>query len=228
MSFQAPPRSPRYRAYDSGSQWFRPQDESQPPVSYADQSDDFQSYPGQRATAARGWEAQSVMSQPVYATADEVFSDEPAWGPRRPGVLIGAMAGLLAAALGGGVATLVAAFVRPQASPLISVGEPFIDRVPQSLMNLAAQHFGSHGGMAALAIVAATIAVVAIIIGMIAIKRPAAGVTGIILISVLSAFAVITRPMSHPADVIPSVIGGVAGVAVLMWLIRAAYSGIRR
>jgi len=142
-------------------------------------------------------------------------------------VLVGAMTGLLAAALAVGVATLVAALVRPQSSPLIAVGEPFIDRVPGSLMKLAVQHFGMQDSMAALAIVALATAVIAMIIGMLAVKSPAAGVTGIVLITVFGAFTVITRPDSHPIDVIPSVIGGLAGVAALMWLIRAAYVGIR-
>jgi hypothetical protein len=234
MSFQAPPRSPRPPAY-GGTQWFTPPSGPPRQAGYADQAsgpqrqagyaDQASAYQAQTAPPTRGWAAQPVMSDPVYATATP---DEPPRRPRRPGVLVGAMTGLLAAALAVGVATLAAAFVRPQSSPLIAVGEPFVNRVPQSLMNLAVQHFGGNDNTAAFGIVAAAIAVVAMIIGVLAVKQPAAGVTGIILIAVFSAFAVITRPMSHPIDVIPSVIGGVAGIAVLMWLIRASYAGLRR
>jgi hypothetical protein len=171
-----------------------------------------------------------VMSRPVYATPEPTG---PGGGPgvwdrrSKPGVLTGALAGLLAAALAVGVATLVAAFVRPQASPLNAVGEPFIDRTPGSLMNFAATHFGMNGNMVLQAGAAALIAVIAIVIGALAVKHPAAGVTGMILLMLSGAFLVITRPGSQAMDAIPTVIGGVVGVAALTWLVRCAYRGAR-
>lgn len=198
-----------------GGQWFQPTGSPQTVIT------------SQPATST------SVMSRPAYANADPRVvpggraGAERAWAPRKPGVFTGALAGLLAAALAVGVATLVAAFVRPQASPLIAVGEPFINRTPGSLMNFAAAHFGMNGNMVLQAGAAGLIAIIAIIIGVLAVKHPAAGVTGMILLMLSGAFLVITRPGSQSMDAVPTVVGGVLGVAALMWLIRAAYRGSR-
>jgi hypothetical protein len=198
-----------------GGQWFQPTESPQTVIT------------SQPATST------SVMSRPAYANADPQVAPgrwagaERARTRRKPGVFTGALAGLLAAALAVGVATLVAAFVRPQASPLIAVGEPFIDRTPGSVMNFAAAHFGMNGNMVVQAGAAGAIAIIAIIIGMLAIKHPAAGVTGMILLLLSGAFLVITRPGSQAMDAAPTAVGGVLGVAALMWLIRAAYRGSR-
>jgi hypothetical protein len=184
----------------------------------------FQPTTGSQAVITGGT---TVMSRPAYASAERGWRDDLVGARRGPGALTGAMAGVLAAALAVGVATLVSAFVRPQSSPLIAVGQPFIDRTPPSLMRLATTHFGSHANLAAVAFVAVVIAVIAMIIGVLAVRRPAAGVTGMALLALFGAFAVITRPGSMATDAAPSLIGGAAGVVALMWLIRIAYRGAR-
>ena len=60
------------------------------------------------------------------------------------GLLAGALTGILAAAVALGVAELVAAFIRPQASPVVGVGETAIDHTPPALKNFAVQNFGTH------------------------------------------------------------------------------------
>jgi hypothetical protein len=57
---------------------------------------------------------------------------------------------------------------------------------------------------------------------MIAWRRVAVGVAGIGLFGLFGAFVAITRPESHVTDVIPSVIGGIVGIAALVWLLSAA------
>jgi hypothetical protein len=47
-------------------------------------------------------------------------------------------------------------------------------------------------------------------------------VAGIAAFTTFAAFAVITRPGSHVSDVAPAVVGGIAGVAALLWLVRAS------
>ena len=73
--------------------------------------------------------------------------------------------GFLAAAVALGVANLVAAFVRPQASPIIAVGEAFIDRTPPALKNFAVQKFGTNDKTMLLLGMYVTIALIAIAIG---------------------------------------------------------------
>jgi len=156
-------------------------------------------------------------SGPFFAAPDDGNDD------RRPsrGLLAGALTGFLSAAVALGVANLVAAFVRPQASPIIAVGEAFIDRTPPALKNFAVQKFGENDKNMLLLGMYVTIALLAISIGMLAWRRVAVGVAGIGLFGLFGAFVAITRPESHTTDVIPSIVGGIAGIAALLWLVRA-------
>lgn len=144
------------------------------------------------------------------------------------GLLPGAIAGFLAAAVALGVANLVAAFVRPQASPIIAVGGAFIDRTPPALKNFAVEKFGENDKSMLLLGMYVTIALIAIVIGMLAWRRVAIGVAGIGLFGLFGAFVAITRPESHATDVIPSVVGGIAGITAIVWLVRVGMSGGRR
>jgi len=47
-------------------------------------------------------------------------------------------------------------------------------------------------------------------------------VAGVAAFTLFAAFVAITRPASHVGDVMPVVIGGLAGVAAAMWLFRAS------
>jgi hypothetical protein len=140
----------------------------------------------------------------------------------RAGLVIGAVTGLLAAAAAIGAATLAAAFVRPQASPVIAVGDIFVDRTPAALKNLAAEHFGKNDRTVLLLGMYVMIAVAAMAVGCLARRNPAVGVAGIAVFGLFGAFAAITRPGSRVSDIVPSVVGGVAGIAAFLWLARAA------
>jgi hypothetical protein len=136
-------------------------------------------------------------------------------------LLPGALAGFLAAAVALGVANLIAAFVRPQASPIIAVGEAFIDRTPPALKNFAVAKFGTNDKNMLLLGMYVTIALIAVTIGILAWRRLWIGVAGIGLFGLFGAFVAITRPESHVTDVIPSIVGGIAGIAAIVLLIRA-------
>jgi hypothetical protein len=155
-----------------------------------------------------------ASGQPGHAAGREVG--------RGRGLLPGAVVGFLAAAVALGVANLVAAFVRPQASPIIAVGEAFIDRTPPALKNFAVQKFGTNDKNMLLLGMYVTIALIAIAIGILAWRHMSIGVAGIGLFGLFGAFVAITRPESRATDVIPSIVGGIAGVAVLIWLISVA------
>ncbi|MGH3151067.1 MAG: hypothetical protein ACRDOB_10090 [Streptosporangiaceae bacterium] len=142
--------------------------------------------------------------------------------PGRRGLIIGAVTGFLAAAVAIGVSTLAAAFVRPQASPVIAVGGAFIDRTPSALKNFAIEHFGENDKTVLLLGMYAMIAVIAMIIGCLARRNATAGVAGIAVLGLFGAFVAVTRPESHLTDVVPSVIGGLAGIAAFLWLASAA------
>ena len=141
---------------------------------------------------------------------------------RRRGLAVGAVTGFLAAAVAIGVSTLAAGFVRPQASPMAALGSVFIDRMPAALKNVAVQHFGTHGRTVLLLGMYAAIAVLAVGIGVLARHAAAPGVACLAAFSLLAAFVTITRPGGHVSDVAPAIIGGIAGVAALLWLRQAS------
>ena len=177
------------------------------------------------ATAAQqaGWEVPRRASGAFQAISDDDHGQprHAGSGGRRRGLglLPGGVAGFLAAAVALGVANLVAAFVRPQASPIIAVGGAFIDRTPPALKNFAVQKFGENDKNMLLLGMYVTIALIAIGIGMLAWRRMSIGVAGIGLFGLFGAFVAITRPESHTTDVIPSIIGGIAGIVAIVWLI---------
>lgn len=140
---------------------------------------------------------------------------------RSRGILAGAVAGFLAAAVALGAANLAAAFVRPQASPIIAVGGAFIDRTPPWLKNFAVEKFGENDKNMLLLGMYVTIALLAMAIGMIAWRHMSVGVIALALFGAFGAFVALTRPQSHLADAIPSAAGGVVGIVAIIWLVRA-------
>jgi hypothetical protein len=141
---------------------------------------------------------------------------------RRRGLGVGAVTGFLAAAVAIGVSTLAAGFVGRQASPMSALGSVFIDRMPAALKNVAVQHFGTHGRTVLLLGMYAAIAVLAVGIGVLARHAAAPGVAALAAFSLLAAFVTITRPGGHVSDVAPAIIGGIAGVVALLWLMQAS------
>jgi hypothetical protein len=161
---------------------------------------------------------------PFYADPDD--PQEPTAGRGR-GLLAGAIAGFLAAAVALGAANLTAAFVRPQASPIIAVGGAFIDRTPSWLKNFAVEKFGENDKTMLLLGMYVTIAVLAMVIGMIAWQHVSVGVVALALFGAFGAFVALTRPESRMTDVIPSAAGGVVGILAIIWLVHAGVSKSR-
>jgi hypothetical protein len=161
---------------------------------------------------------------PFFAAPDD---GQPAAIGRSRGLLAGAIAGFLAAAIALGAANLTAAFVRPQASPIIAVGGAFIDRTPSWLKNFAVQKFGENDKTMLLLGMYVTIAILAMVIGMIAWRRVSVGVVALALFGAFGAFVALTRPESHPTDVIPSAAGGVVGILAIIWLVQAGIAKSR-
>ena len=140
----------------------------------------------------------------------------------RRGPMVGAVSELLAIGVVLGVSTLAAALLKSATSPVSAMAAVFAERTPAALRNAIVHHFGAHSESVLLLGMYATFAVVAIVIGMLARRDAAAGVAGVAAFTLFAAFVAITRPASHVADVMPVVIGGLAGVAAAMWLFRAS------
>ncbi len=138
------------------------------------------------------------------------------------GFLVGAATGILSGAVALGIATFVAAFVRPQASPVIAVGEAAIDRTPPAVKNFAVQHFGTHDKFFLLTGIYVVIALIAVVIGWLARRSLMAGMAGIGLFGAFGAFVELTRPESRTTDAIPALVGGVAGIVAMFLLVQSA------
>jgi hypothetical protein len=68
----------------------------------------------------------------------------------------------------------------------------------------------------------AMLALVALGIGVLARRETVLGVAAIAAFSLFGAFVAITRSDGRMTDVAPAVVGGLAGVAALLWLVRAS------
>jgi DMSO/TMAO reductase YedYZ molybdopterin-dependent catalytic subunit len=138
------------------------------------------------------------------------------------GLVAGAFVGVLAAAIALGVAMLVSAFIRPQASPVIAVGGQAINLTPTPVKEFAVAHFGTNDKTMLLGGMYVTIALIAMVIGCLARRRLIFGVIGLGAFGVLGAFVALIQPASRTTDAIPALVGGVAGVAAIIWLVTRA------
>ncbi len=134
------------------------------------------------------------------------------------------LAGLLAGAVTIGVAELLAALLvrlgsAGKASPVIAVGDAFVDRTPGWLKDFAVSTFGANDKVVLLASIGVVLAVLAVVAGLLARVRLALGLLVVVLLGAVAALAVVTRPGSVPLDVVPTLVGAVAGILVLQALL---------
>jgi hypothetical protein len=223
---QAPYGQPEYSHPEYGHPEYGQSDFGQPEYS---ESDFGQAGYGQVEYGAPAGYQDARSSGPMLAAPDETRWDgfgrddlDQVSTDDGPGMIAGGVTGLVAAGAAIGIATLAAAFFRPQASPIIAVGEWFIDHTPSWLKNFAVEKFGEHDKQMLLLGMYVTIAFLAIGIGVLARRRTVIGIVGVAAFGLFGAYIAYTRPASKFSDVIPSIIGGIAGVAALLWLAHAA------
>jgi hypothetical protein len=197
--------------YDGWDGYTEPGHEFTSPADYQAQDE----YPALDPGASSVLVAPDTMGE-WWGQPDHGRADDP---DHSRGPVVAAIIGLLAAAVAIGVATLAAAFVRPQASPVSAVGGVFLDRLPATLRIHLMAHFGAHGQTVLLL---GAVGFLAIVLGFMARRNPGVGVAGIAALGLLGAFVAITRPESRASDVIPSAIGALAGIVALLWLARAS------
>ncbi|PZS28401.1 MAG: molybdopterin-binding oxidoreductase, partial [Pseudonocardiales bacterium] len=84
---------------------------------------------------------------------------------------VGAAIGLLSAAVALGVGEVVAALVRPAASPVIAVGNRFILLTPESVKRWAIRSFGTNDKNVLLTGIYVIVATFAVVVGVLALRR---------------------------------------------------------
>ncbi|MEV7133816.1 molybdopterin-dependent oxidoreductase [Arthrobacter sp. NPDC093128] len=131
---------------------------------------------------------------------------------------LAALAGVAAAAVVLSVAEMIGAFFTARATPLIALGSTFIDFTPPWLKDFAIATFGTNDKAALFAGMGLTILLLACVLGVVAYRKWALGVAGVLLMGAVIVASVVTRASVKPLDAIPSLIGTVAGLVVLRLL----------
>ncbi|WP_330294511.1 molybdopterin-dependent oxidoreductase [Streptomyces sp. NBC_00503] len=133
---------------------------------------------------------------------------------------LGALSGLLAGYAALAAAELTASLVRPQAGPVTVIGGAAIDRTPPALKDFAIRTFGENDKLVLQLGILATVGLLAAALGMTALRHRRTGAAGILAFGLLGAGAALGRPDSAGAgDVLPSLVGAVAGSLVLFLLV---------
>jgi DMSO/TMAO reductase YedYZ molybdopterin-dependent catalytic subunit len=111
--------------------------------------------------------------------------------------------------------------VRPAASPIIAVGNRFIEFTPVAVKEWAISVFGPNDKSALLTGIYLSLVLFAVLVGLLASRSPALGIAGIAVLGAIGIYCAATAQGHRPADVIPSIVAGVVGAATLAGLLAA-------
>lgn len=139
-------------------------------------------------------------------------------GRRQTG--LAAVAGLVAGIVTIGVGAVVALVTGPSSDPLVAVGSAFVDATPAWLKEFATSTFGTSDkvvlGLGELVVLLA----LAALAGVLAARRWAWGAILVVLLGAAAALAAMARPDAGALAGLPAVVGTVAGLWTLRFLIR--------
>jgi DMSO/TMAO reductase YedYZ molybdopterin-dependent catalytic subunit len=152
---------------------------------------------------------------------DELSSDtsdamnRQSYGPKWQGPVLG----LLATGAGLAAAELVVGLVQGSASPVVPVGQAFIDVVPRPLKNWAVETFGTNDKAVLVFGALVVVLAIGITVGILAMRGARAAAYALTsVIGLLGAFAVMTRPDPTLAKLLPTIVGTGVSIAVLWYL----------
>lgn len=131
-----------------------------------------------------------------------------------------AVAGLVAGVVTIGVGSLVALVTGPSSDPLVAVGAAFVDATPQWLKQFATTNFGTADKLVLGIGEVVVLLGLAALAGVLAARRWAWGATLVVLLGAGAALAATARPDAGTLAGLPSVVGTVAGLWTLRFLIR--------
>jgi hypothetical protein len=135
---------------------------------------------------------------------------------------LGAVGGILAGAVAIGAAQFASGLGVPESSPVVAVGQAAIDLAPPSVKDFAISAFGTNDKTALLGGILVVLVLYAAVVGMLAVRRLAAGLGGLAVFAAIGLAAALTRPDATVGYVVPALAGAAAGAVALTWLTRAA------
>ena len=144
----------------------------------------------------------------------------------QPSYLVSALVGLVAMGLAIGIAELISAVgvwlgaLSTASSPINSLGTTFIHLTPEWLKEYAIRTFGQHDKDALRVGMYITLFIVALVIGLVARRSPriAAGITVLLILITIGAIYTTTGAIAF--DALPILVGGAAGVYLLVTVFR--------
>lgn len=152
---------------------------------------------------------------PVSASDTETTAER-----RAPGRMAGAITGLITTAVALAAGHLAAAFTTGAASPVLTVGQTFIDATPEWLKSFAIRTFGANDKNALLAGIFGALAILSAIVGIASRRRRRVGFAGLGVLTVIGVITALTRPTATVWWAIPSVAAGLGGAAAFLRLTR--------
>ncbi|MGA7203176.1 MAG: molybdopterin-dependent oxidoreductase [Specibacter sp.] len=157
------------------------------------------------------------------STLDRPDAADPASrGQRVRGHLKGAVAGVIAAGVLFAVAEILSTFFKSVSSPLTSVGSTFIDFTPAWMKNFAIATFGTNDKTVLLLSMMVAAVFLSALAGVVARKKLLAGAAMVTAFAVVMAVCIITRSGANAAQLIPLLVGTLAGLWALRFLTTAA------
>ncbi|HEX7535721.1 MAG TPA: molybdopterin-dependent oxidoreductase [Dermatophilaceae bacterium] len=142
-----------------------------------------------------------------------------------------AAVGVVAGVFTLGIATILASLMTAAGlaggtpSPLVAVGDAFVDRTPPWLKDFAVATFGTSDKLALIVGMALVLTAVCAVIGIVGARRPTAGLVAFASFGAIGTLAVATRPHSGSFDLLPTVLGTVAGLWALSVLWQRGAAG---
>lgn len=132
--------------------------------------------------------------------------------------LVGSVVGLVTAALGIGVAHLVAGLIEPAASPIVAVGQVAIDLSPEPIKAWAIRVFGESNKAVLLAGIGTVLAAAAAALGAASIRRPSIATAALVGFAAVGVTAALVRQGAGPGDALPTLVGALAAWLALLAL----------
>ncbi len=131
----------------------------------------------------------------------------------------GVALGLVATGAGLAAAEVVVGLVEGSASPVVPVGQVFIDHVPKSMKDWAIEQFGTNDKAVLVAGAMVVVLALGALVGIMAIRGARAGAYVLTsVIGIIGGFAVLTRPAPTLGKLLPTIVGTVVSIAVLWYL----------
>lgn len=134
------------------------------------------------------------------------------------------LSGVAAAAMALGVAQLTAVGFGPSADSRTAIGSAVIDLTPGPVKEWAIQLFGTSDKLFLTVVILVVIGVIAALAARFETRNRPIGSAVIVLAGALGCAAVLSRAGSSAVDVVPTLIGTVAGVLVLRFLVSRRFT----